>query len=191
MFIYSPPLPSLRWAGGSGGQQLRLRKTIETRARAVGTRSRGCFFWGDLFVPSLPRNHTFCKLRSARCADFRRLLFGSGARVNETAPPQVTAAPAESTAPRLPAAPVRCDLAPLAISAAALRCSDRVLRQAHPVKERRRSTIVARRDAACRQARALVTACSTRTGSTGTMASPPPTVDLYCVWCRLAACMLA
>ena len=114
--------------------------------------------------------------------------------MNETAPPQVTAAPAESTALRLPAAPVRCDLAPLTISAAALRCSDRVLRQAHLVKERRRGTIVARRDAACRQARALVTACSTRTGSTGTMAAPPPTVDLqHCVWCRcrLAACMLA
>ena len=61
------------------------------------------------------------------------------------------------------------------------------------MKERRRSTIVARRDAACRQARALVTVCSTRTGSTGTMAAPPPTVDLqHCVcWRRLAACMLA
>ena len=104
--------------------------------------------------------------------------------MNETAPPQVTAAPAESTALRLPAAPVRCDLAPLTISAAALRCSDRVLRQAHLVKERRRGTIVARRDAACRQARALVTVCSTRTGSTGTMAAPPSTVDLHqhCVW---------
>ena len=138
---------------------------------------------------AITRSANFDRLLAPR--GFRRLLFGSGARVNETAPPQVTAAPAESTALRLPAAPVRCDLAPLTISAAALRCSDRVLRQAHLVKERRRGTIVARRDAACRQARALVTACSTRTGSTGTMASPPPTVDLYCVWCRLAACMLA